>query len=91
MPRGKIGSKAEHLDTIAFKLKKIKEEATTTAVMQQSVAKETIVEAEQAQKEAKLVKALLEDYEKAKGEKIPFSGKKKDEQIIVLLTKNEQL
>ena len=57
LQRGKIGSKAEHLDTIAFKLKKMKEEAYT-AVMQQSEAKETIAEAES-------VKSLLEDYEKA--------------------------
>ena len=41
--------------------------------------------------EAEPVKELLDDYEKAKGEKIPFSGKKKDEQIIALRTKNEQL
>lgn len=90
LKRGKIGSKAEHLDTVAFKLKKMKKEATT-AILQQSEAKETIAEAEQAQKEAEPVKALLEDYEKAKNEKIPFSGKKKDEQIIALRTKNEQL
>ena len=90
LQRGKIGSKAEHLDTVAFKLKKMKEEAVT-AILQQSEAKATIAEAEQAQKEAEPVKALLEDYEKAKSEKIPFSGKKKDEQIIALRTKNEQL
>ena len=90
LKRGKIGSKAEHLDTVAFKLKKMKEEATT-AIIQQSEAKATIAEAEQAQKEAEPVKALLEDYEKAKSEKIPFLGKKKDEQIIALRTKNEQL
>lgn len=90
LKRGKIGSKAEHLDTVAFKLKKMKEEATT-AILQQSEAKATIAEAEQAQKEAEPVKELLEDYEKAKNEKIPFSGKKKDEQIIALRTKNEQL
>lgn len=83
LQRGKIGSKAEHLDTVAFKLKKMKEEATT-AILQQSEAKETIAEAES-------VKSLLDDYEKAKSEKIPFSGKKKDEQIIALRTKNEQL
>lgn len=83
LKRGKIGSKAEHLDTVAFKLKKMKEEATT-AILQQSEAKATLAEAEP-------VKALLEDYEKAKNEKIPFSGKKKDEQIIALRTKNEQL
>lgn len=83
LQRGKIGSKAEHLDTVAFKLKKMKEEAIA-AVMQQSEAKETIAEAES-------VKELLQDYEKAKNEKIPFSGKKKDELIIALRTKNEQL
>lgn len=83
LKRGKIGSKAEHLDTVAFKLKKMKEEALA-AVMQQSEAKETIEEAE-------TVKSLLKDYEKAKSEKIPFLGKKKDEQIIALRTKNEQL
>ncbi len=33
----------------------------------------------------------MEDYEKAKNVKIPFSGKKKDEQILALRTKNEQL
>ena len=90
LKRGKIGSKAEHLDTVAFKLKKMKEEAIT-AILQQSEAKAKIAEAEQAQKEAEPVKALLEDYEKAKSEKIPFSGKKKDEQIMALRTKNEQL
>lgn len=83
LQRGKIGSKAEHLDTIAFKLKKMKEEAYT-AVMQQSEAKETIAEAES-------VKSLLEDYEKAKSEKLPFFGKNKDAEIIALRTKNEQL
>lgn len=83
LQRGKTGSTAEHLETVAFKLKKMKEEAIT-AVMQQSEAKETIAEAES-------VKTLLEDYEKAKSEKIPFSGKKKDEQIIALKTKNSQL
>ncbi|MDE6411947.1 MAG: plasmid recombination protein [Clostridia bacterium] len=90
LQRGKIGIKAEHLDTVAFKLKKMKEEAVT-AIMQQNEAKATIAEAEQAQKAAKPVKALLEDYEKAKSDNIPFSGKKKDEQIIALRTKNEQL
>ncbi len=90
LQRGKIGSKAEHLDTVAFKLKKMKEEATT-AILQQNEAKATIAESEQAQKEAEPVKALLEDYEKAKSEKIPFSGKKKEEQIIALRTKSEQL
>ena len=83
LQRGKEGSAAEHLDTAAFKLKKMKEEAAA-AVQQQAEAKAVIAEAEP-------VKALLEDYEKAKSEKIPFSGKKKDEQIIALRTKNEQL
>ena len=83
LQRGKIGSKAEHLDTIAFKLKKMKEEAYT-AVMKQSEAKETIAEAESE-------KSLLEDYEKAKSEKLPFFGKNKDAEIIALRTKNEQL
>lgn len=90
LKRGNKGSQAEHLDTAAFKLKKMKEEAIA-AVMQQSEARETIAEAERVQKAAEPVKALLEDYEKAKSEKIPFSGKKKDEQIIALRTKNEQL
>lgn len=83
LQRGKIGSKAEHLDTIAFKLKKMKEEAYT-AVMQQSEAKETIAEAE-------TVKSLLKDYKKAKSDKLPFLGKNKDAEIIALRTKNEQL
>lgn len=66
LKRGKIGSKAEHLDTVAFKLKKMNEEAGP-------------------------VRKLLDNYEEAKNEKIPFSGKKKDEQIIALRTKNGQL
>lgn len=90
LQRGKIGSKAEHLETTAFKLKKMKEEAVA-AILQKSEAEATIAEAERAKKEAELVKELLEDYEKARSEKIPFSGKKKDEQIIALRTKNEQL
>ena len=90
LERGKIGSQAEHLETAAFKLKKMKEEAVA-AIMQQSEAKATIVEAEQVQRAAEPVKALLEDYEKVKTEKIPFSGKKKDEEIIALRTKNKQL
>lgn len=54
-------------------------------------AEATIAEAERVKKAAEPVRELLEDYEKAKSEKIPFSGKKKDEQIIALRTKNEQL
>ena len=90
LQRGKEGSTAEHLDTAAFKLKKMKEEAAA-AVKQQAEAKAVIAEAERVQQEVEPVKELLEDYEKAKSEKIPFSGKKKDEQIIALRTKNEQL
>lgn len=90
LQRGKQGSIAEHLDAAAFKLKKMKEEAVE-AILQKSEAQAVIDEAENAQKAAKPVKALLEDYEKAKGEKIPISGKKKDEQIIALRTKNGQL
>ena len=41
----------------------MKEEATT-AILQQSEAKATIAEAEQAKKEAEPVKALLDDYKK---------------------------
>lgn len=90
LQRGKIGSKSEHLETTAFKLKKMKEEAIA-AVLQKSEAEATIAEAERIKKEAEPVKELLEDYEKAKSTKIPFSGKKKDEQIVALRTKNEQL
>ena len=90
LQRGKEGSTAEHLDTAAFKLKKMKEEAAA-AVKQQAEAKAVIAEAERVQQEVEPVKKLLEDYEKAKSEKIPFSGKKKDEQIVALRTKNEQL
>ena len=90
LQRGKIGSQAEHLDTVAFKLKKMKEETVAT-ILQQSEARATIAEAEQVQRAAEPVKALLEDYEKGKTEKIPFSGKKKDEEIIALRTKNRQL
>ena len=66
-------------------------EETVAAILQQSEAKATIAKAEQVQKAAEPVKALLEDYEKGKTEKIPFSGKKKDEEIIALCTKNKQL
>lgn len=90
LQRGKVGSKAEHLETAAFKLKKMKEEAVA-AVMQQSEAKAMIAEAERVKRAAEPVKALLEDYAQAKSEKIPFSGKKKDEQIIALRTKIGEL
>jgi len=54
-------------------------------------AEAKIREAEKAQTAAKPVKELLESYESAKSEKIPFSGKKKETEIIALRTKNGQL
>ena len=47
--------------------------------------------AKEAQAAAKPVKELLEIYESAKSEKIPFSGKKKETEIIALRTKNGEL
>ena len=78
--RGKDGSTAKHLDTVAFKAKKMTE-----------AAEEKIREAEKAQTAAKPVKELLESYESAKSEKIPFSGKKKETEIIALRMKNSEL
>lgn len=80
LERGKEGSAAKHLDTVAYKTKKITE-----------AAEAKIREAEEAQAAAKLVKELLESYESAKSEKIPFSGKKKETEIIALRTKNGEL
>ena len=80
LKRGKEGNTAKHLDTVAFKTKKMTE-----------VAEEKIREAEEAQAAAKPVKELLESYESAKSEKIPFSGKKKETEIIALRTKNSEL
>lgn len=80
LKRGKEGSTAKHLDTVAFKTKKMTE-----------AAEEKIREAEEAQTAAKLVKELLESYESAKSEKIPFSGKKKETEIIALRMKNSEL
>ena len=77
LKRGKEGSTAKHLDTVAFKTKKMTE-----------AAEEKIREAEEAQTAAKPVKELLESYESARSEKIPFSGKKKETEIIALRTKN---
>ena len=37
------------------------------------------------------MKELLESYESARSEKIPFSGKKKETEIIALRTKNSEL
>ena len=37
------------------------------------------------------MKELLESYESAKSEKIPFSGKKKETEIIALRMKNSEL
>ena len=80
LERGKEGSTAKHLDTVAYKTKKMTE-----------AAKAKIREAEEAQVAAKSVKGLLESYESAKSEKIPFSGKKKGTEIIALRTKNGEL
>ena len=80
LKRGKDGSTAKHLDTVAFKAKKMTE-----------AAEEKIREAEKAQTAAEPVKELLESYESARSEKIPFSGKKKETEIIALRMKNSEL
>lgn len=80
LKRGKEGSTAKHLDTVAFKTKKMTE-----------AAEAKMREAEKAQADAKPVKELLESYESARSEKIPFSGKKKETEIIALRTKNGEL
>ena len=80
LERGKEGSTAKHLDTVAYKTK-----------MMTEAAEEKIREAEEAQTAAKPVKELLESYESAKSEKIPFSGKKKETEIIALRMKNSEL
>ena len=80
LKRGKEGSTAKHLDTVAFKTKKMTE-----------AAEEKIREAEEAQTAAKPVKELLESYESARSEKIPFSGKKRETEIIALRMKNSEL
>ena len=80
LERGKEGSTAKHLDTVAYKTKKMTE-----------AAESKIREAEEAQAAAKPVKELLESYESAKSEKIPFSGKRKETEIIALRTKNGEL
>ena len=80
LKRGKEGSTAKHLDTVAFKTKKMTE-----------AAEAKIREAEKAQTAAKPVKELLESYESAKSGKIPFSGKKKETEIIALRMKNSEL
>ena len=80
LKRGKEGSTAKHLDTVAFKTKKMTE-----------AAEAKIREAEEAQAAAKPAKELLESYESAKSEKIPFSGKRKETEIIALRMKNGEL
>ena len=80
LERGKEGSTAKHLDTVAYKTKKMTE-----------AAEAKIREAEESQAAAKPAKELLESYESAKSEKIPFSGKKKETEIIALRTKNGEL
>lgn len=80
LERGKEGSTAKHLDTFAYKTKKMTE-----------AAEAKIREAEKAQVAVKPIKELLKSYESAKSEKIPFSGKKKETEIIALRTKNGEL
>ena len=80
LERGKEGSTAKHLDTVAYKMKKMTE-----------AAEAKIQEAEEAQAAAKPAKELLESYESSKSEKIPFSGKKKETEIIALRMKNSEL
>lgn len=80
LERGKEGSMAKHLDTVAYKTKMMTESAEAK-----------IREAKEAQTAAKPVKELLESYESAKSEKIPFSGKKKETEIIALRMKNSEL
>lgn len=80
LKRGKEGSTAKHLDTVAYKTKMMTESAEAK-----------MREAEEAQAAAKPVKELLESYESARSEKIPFSGKKKETEIIALRTKNGEL
>lgn len=80
LERGKEGSTAKHLDTVAYKTKKMTE-----------AAEAKIREAEETQVTAKPVKELLEIYESARSEKIPFSGKKKETEIIALRMKNSEL
>lgn len=80
LERGKEGSAAKHLDPVAYKTKKITE-----------AAEAKIREAEEAQVAVKPIKELLESYESAKSERIPFSGKKKETEIIALRTKNGEL
>ena len=80
LERGKEGSMAKHLDTVAYKTK-----------MMTDPAEAKIREAKEAQTAAKPVKELLESYESAKSEKIPFSGKKKETEIIALRMKNSEL
>ena len=46
---------------------------------------------EQAEAAVAPINALMESYESAKSEKIPFSGKKKETEIIALRTKNGEL
>ena len=80
LERGKEGSTAKHLDTVAYKTKKMTE-----------AAEAKIRESEEAKVAAKPVKELLESYESAKSEKLPFSGKEKETEIIALRMKNGEL
>ncbi len=80
LERGKEGSTSKHLDMVAYKTKMMTESAEAK-----------MREAEEAQAAVKPIKELLESYESAKSEKIPFSGKKKETEIIALRTKNGEL
>ena len=63
LQRGKEGSQAKHLDTAAFKLKKMQEE-TAAAEEQKAVAEQAAVIAEQRQVHAERVIQQLEDRQK---------------------------
>lgn len=94
LDRGNEGSTAKHLDTVTFKTKKMKEEAIAKVLEadeRERQAQEKISEAERLQREVEPIKKMLDDYEQAKSEKIPFSGKKKESEIIALRTKNKEL
>ena len=91
--RGEVGSNRKH--KTKYQYEKEKKEAEIAALEAEKVHAEEVIgqatEAEAMIARVEPVRELLGYYEKAKSEKIPFSGKKKDEQIIALRTKNEQL
>ena len=63
LQRGKEGSTAKHLDTAAYKLKKMKEE-TATAEEQKAIAEQAATSAEQRQVHAEQKTQQLEDRQK---------------------------